>query len=155
MMGKFANGAQTGAFRYLFNESMRHGRMFNDLKNNNIAENSKCGNAPVSCIATSTGGIGKYQDGNKLARYNCSNSGGNCSFVAQGDGEHVYGAKLGTSWHPDYGTFTRAYGVEDFIVDPNDTLQIPKRPRLCPVCEFTATNHRDGATNNCLSSSID
>jgi hypothetical protein len=26
------------------------------------------------------------------------------------------------SWHPDYGTFTRAYGVEDFIVDPNDTF---------------------------------
>jgi hypothetical protein len=26
--------------------------------------------------------------------------------------------------------------------------QIPKRPRLCPVCEFTAANHRDGATNN-------
>jgi hypothetical protein len=30
---KFANGAQTGAFRYLFNESMRHGRTFsNSLK---------------------------------------------------------------------------------------------------------------------------
>jgi hypothetical protein len=22
--------------------------------------------------------------------------------------------------------------------------QIPKRPRLCPVCEFTTANHRDG-----------
>jgi hypothetical protein len=123
--------------RYLFNESMRHGRMFNDLKNNNIAENSKCGNAPVSCIATSTGGIGKYQDGNKLARYNCSNSGGNCSFVAQGDGEHVYGAKLGTSWHPDYGTFTRAYGVEDFIVDPNDTFSKKPAPKLPPILSCT------------------
>jgi hypothetical protein len=110
--GKFANGGMSAAFS----------RMFNDLKNNNTVENSKCGNAPVSCIATSTGGIGKYQDGNKLARYNCSNSGGNCSFVAQGDGEHVYGAKLGTSWHPDYGAFTRAYGVEGFIVNPNDTF---------------------------------
>jgi len=31
--GKFANGAQTGAFRYLFNENMRHGRTFgNSLK---------------------------------------------------------------------------------------------------------------------------
>jgi hypothetical protein len=24
--------------------------------------------------------------------------------------------------------------------------QIPKRPRLRPVCEFTTANHRDGAT---------
>jgi hypothetical protein len=23
--------------------------------------------------------------------------------------------------------------------------QIPKRPRLCPVCEFTTANHRDSA----------
>jgi hypothetical protein len=32
--------------------------------------------------------------------------------------------------------------------------QIPKRPRLRPVCEFPTANHRDGAANNCLSSSI-
>jgi hypothetical protein len=32
--------------------------------------------------------------------------------------------------------------------------QIPKRPRLRPVCEFTTANHRDGATNNRISSSI-
>jgi hypothetical protein len=32
--------------------------------------------------------------------------------------------------------------------------QIPKRPRLRPVCEFTTANHRDGATNDRISSSI-
>jgi hypothetical protein len=29
-----------------------------------------------------------------------------------------------------------------------------KRPRLCPVCEFTTANHRDGATNNRIPNSI-
>jgi hypothetical protein len=32
--------------------------------------------------------------------------------------------------------------------------QIPKRPRLRPVCEFTTANHRDGATNNRIPNSI-
>jgi hypothetical protein len=32
--------------------------------------------------------------------------------------------------------------------------QIPKRPRLRPVCKFTTANHRDGATNNRIPNSI-
>jgi hypothetical protein len=39
-----------------------------------------------------------------------------------------------------------------YILDGSSYIkQIPKRPRLCPVCEFTTANHRDSAANNCLS----
>jgi hypothetical protein len=30
--GKFANGAQTGAFRYLFNDDMHYGRTFSNSR---------------------------------------------------------------------------------------------------------------------------
>jgi hypothetical protein len=47
-----------------------------------------------------------------------------------------------------------SYSFTGPIAGDNASVQIPKRPRLCPVCEFTTANHRDGATNDCISSSI-
>ena len=136
--GKFKNGAVTGAFSYVITSKVYKSLVTNrnisrDQGNSDsvftgekimvagpasLPENS-CGPGTVSCIANGTGGIGGYEDGGKLARYACINSGGTCSFVAPSNGEHVFGADgfRDTYYNGKFGT--AATRVERFTVDPN------------------------------------
>ena len=86
----------------------------------NGLETNLCGQGSVICEATTTYGVG-YENGNKVAKYICENSGGRCVVIAPSDNQNVFGVDLRTTYDPLNGGFTDyPIGTMPFEVNPNN-----------------------------------